>query len=347
METGWYIILALMLTAYVIFDGFDFGAGIIHFLVAKNNEERSLILKSIGPVWDGNEVWLLAAGGSLYLAFPPLYAISFSGFYLPLMMVVWLLIFRACGIEFRMHLNNSLWQQFFDAVFSISSLLITIFLGAALGNVIRGVAIDKTGYFFAPLWTNFLTGGSPGIIDWYTLLTAILATIVLTTHGSLYVVLKTESEINLRTRKLIKILWPLQIILSIVCLAATFFIRPEILNNYKTYIWGWIFPLIVIASLIGIVFYLSKNKEFLAFLSSCAYIIGMLGGAAFALYPNLLPAIDPTASLTVYNSAASFYSLKVGFAWWIVGFLLVTVYFTYLYRHFAGKVTLDNANSTH
>ena len=347
METIWYIILALMLTAYVIFDGFDFGAGIIHFLVAKNNEERSLILKSIGPVWDGNEVWLLAAGGSLFLAFPPLYAVSFSGFYLPLMMVVWLLIFRACGIEFRTHLNNSLWQQFFDVVFSISSLLITIFLGAALGNVIRGVAIDKSGYFFAPLWTNFLIGNNPGIIDWYTLLIGILALVVLTTHGSLYVVLKTTGDINLRTRKLIKILLPLQAILSIVCLATTCFIRPEILNNYKTYIWGWIFPVVVIASLIGIIFYLSKDKEFSAFLSSCAYIIGMLGGAAFGLYPNLLPAINPTASLTVYNSAASAYSLKVGLAWWVVGFILVTGYFTYLYRHFAGKVTLDNANGTH
>ncbi len=347
METVWYIILALMLTAYVIFDGFDFGAGIIHFLVAKNNEERSLILKSIGPVWDGNEVWLLASGGALYLAFPPLYAVSFSGFYLPLMMVVWLLIFRACGIEFRTHLNNSLWQQFFDVVFSISSLLITIFLGAALGNVIRGVPIDKSGYFFAPLWTNFLTGNNPGVIDWYTLLIGILALVVLTTHGSLYVVLKTAGDINLRTRKLIKVIWPIQIILSIISLVLTLYIRPEILNNYKTYIWGWIFPLVVISSLIGIIFYLSKDKEFLAFLSSCAYIIGMLGGAAFGLYPNLLPAIDPTASLTVYNSASSAYSLKVGFAWWIVGFLLVTSYFTYLYRHFAGKVTLDNASNTH
>src|SRR5512142_3417689 len=155
MELLWFILVALMLVAYVVMDGFDIGAGIVHLFVAHTNRERQMVLRAIGPVWDGNEVWLLAAGGTLYFAFPLLYASSFSGFYLPLMMVLWLLMLRAIGIEFRAHMGNVVWRGFFDGIFAISSILLAIFYGAALGHVIRGVPLDKTGYFFEPLWTNW------------------------------------------------------------------------------------------------------------------------------------------------------------------------------------------------
>ena len=141
MATVWFMIVAVMVTAYVVLDGFDLGAGAIYLLVAKTADERRMVLRSIGPVWDGNEVWLLAAGGTLYFAFPLLYASSFSGFYLPLMMVLWLLMLRAIGIEFRAHIENPVWQGFFEVIFSVSSALLAIFLGAALGNVIRGVPL--------------------------------------------------------------------------------------------------------------------------------------------------------------------------------------------------------------
>src|SRR5690349_3220263 len=141
MPTVWFIIVAVMITAYVVLDGFDLGAGAIYLLVAKTPQERRAVLRSIGPVWDGNEVWLLAAGGTLYFAFPLLYASSFSGFYLPLMMVLWLLMLRAIGIEFRAHLENPVWRGFFDVIFSVSSILLAIFFGAALGNVVRGVPL--------------------------------------------------------------------------------------------------------------------------------------------------------------------------------------------------------------
>src|SRR5262249_9736130 len=170
MPTVWFVLVAIMLTAYVVLDGFDLGAGIIHLLVAKGDREKRLVLRSIGPVWDGNEVWLLAGGGTLFFAFPLLYASSFSGFYLPLNIVLWLLILRAIGIEFRLHLENRIWREFFGGWFSIGSALLTIFYGAALGNVIRGVPLDKDGYFFAPLWTNFKVGHEPGILDWYTVI---------------------------------------------------------------------------------------------------------------------------------------------------------------------------------
>ena len=155
MEILWFCVVAFMLAEYVILDGFDIGAGILHLFVAKNDDERRTVLNAIGPVWDGNEVWILAAGGTLYFAFPLLYASSFSGFYLPLTIVLWLLMLRGLGIELRHHVNNPMWKTFWDGLFALGSTLLSIFLGAALGNVVRGVPLNEKGYFFEPLWTSF------------------------------------------------------------------------------------------------------------------------------------------------------------------------------------------------
>src|SRR5579872_6312828 len=182
METLWYIIVALMLATYVVLDGFDLGAGIIYLIVGRTPAERKAVLHTIGPVWDGNEVWLLAAGGTLYFAFPLLYASSFSGFYLPLMMVLWLLMLRGIGIELRAHMENPVWVGFFDLIFCVASALLAIFFGAALGNVVRGVPLGADGYFFEPLWTNFRASGTTGILDWYTVLTGIIALVTLAAH---------------------------------------------------------------------------------------------------------------------------------------------------------------------
>src|SRR6476469_5666734 len=192
METLWFIIVAVMLTVYVVLDGFDIGAGITYLVAAKKDQERRAVLTAIGPVWDGNEVWLLAAGGTLYFAFPQLYASSFSGFYLPLMMVLWLLMLRAIGIEFRLHVPAPVWKSFFDVIFSLASILLAIFFGAALGNVIRGVPLGPDGYFFEPLWTTWRLGPNPGILDWYTVLTGVVALFALTAHGAIYVNVKTS-----------------------------------------------------------------------------------------------------------------------------------------------------------
>src|SRR5271168_3968831 len=174
MATIWFCLVAIMIAGYVVLDGFDIGVGILHLYLARTDDERRVLLRSIGPVWDGNEVWLVAAGGTLYFAFPVLYASSFSGFYLPLMMVLWLLILRGLTLEMRSHVEVDLWKQFADAVFSISSGLLAIFFGAALGNVIRGVPLNAEGYFFLPLWTNFRVDTNTGILDWYTVLTGVI-----------------------------------------------------------------------------------------------------------------------------------------------------------------------------
>src|SRR5437588_7629150 len=187
MNLIWYWLVALMVAGYVILDGYDIGAGIVHLFVANNEDERRMVLRSVGPVWDGNEVWLLAAGGTLFFAFPGVYASSFSGFYLPLNMVLWLLVLRAIGIEFRAHLESRVWRDFFDGLFAIGSLLLAIFFGAALGNVVRGVPLANDGTFFVPLWTDFLTGPKPGVLDWYTILAGVLAFVSLALHGANYI----------------------------------------------------------------------------------------------------------------------------------------------------------------
>jgi cytochrome d ubiquinol oxidase subunit II len=345
MPILWFIIVALMLAAYVIFDGFDLGAGVIYLFVAKTNDERRTILRSIGPVWDGNEVWLLAAGGTLYFAFPVLYASAFSGFYLPLMMVLWLLMLRGIGIEFRAHIDNPVWQGFFDVVFCGSSVLLTIFFGAALGNVIRGVPLGPDGYFFEPLWTNFQVGEQPGILDWYTVMAGVVALTTLTVHGALYVVTKTEGELARRARAAALALWPVQLALTCISLAATYHIRPQVMDNYRKYPAGLLIPIVVLASLALILWATRQRKEKLAFVGSSIYIAAMLVGAVFALYPVVLPAsIDPAYSLTIDNASAAHHGLVVGVTWWLIGMVFTLGYFVFIYRMFRGKVRLEGGS---
>jgi cytochrome d ubiquinol oxidase subunit II len=335
METIWFCLVAAMITAYVVLDGFDIGAGIVHLLVARTSDERAVLLRSIGPVWDGNEVWLIASGGTLYFAFPALYASSFSGFYLPLMMVLWLLILRGISIEFRNHIESSVWAPLWDVVFCGSSALLAIFFGAALGNVVRGVPIDRAGDFFLPLWTSFTLGPNPGILDWYTVLIALGAFVVLTLHGALWLALKTSGSIEIRARRTADRVWWAALVGVAVITFASFRIQPHLKESFILRPWGAIFPLFAVAGLIGI----RGCRGLSAFLCSSLLITGMLTSAAFGIYPLLLPSSsDPSLSLTVHNSAASAYGLRAGLMWFIPGILLATGYFVYVYRHFSGKV---------
>ncbi len=334
----WFWIVAVMVAAYVVLDGFDLGAGVIYLFAAKTNDERRQVLRAIGTVWDGNEVWLLAAGGTLYFAFPRLYASSFSGFYLPLTIVLWLLILRGIGIEFRAHIENRIWQDFFDVVFSGSSILLAVFFGAALGNVVRGVPLDATGYFFEPLWTNFKLSAQIGILDWYTVLIAVLALVTLTAHGSYYVALKTDADLGRRARGFALLCWPVQFFLSVSALVATYFIRPNIMTNYVKHPVGILVPIVVVVSLAIMLWANPNGKEKLAFVASSLYVTFMLVGAAFALYPVVLPARDRQYDLTIYNTAAGSHGLSVGLVWWTFAAVLAVAYFAFVYRKFRGKV---------
>jgi cytochrome bd ubiquinol oxidase subunit II len=341
METLWFCLVAVMVAMYVLLDGFDLGAGAVHFLVARTNEERRQVIATIGPVWDGNEVWLLAAGGTLYFAFPLLYASGFSGFYLPLMMVLWLLILRGASIEFRNHIESPIWIPFWDFVFSVSSLLLAIFFGAALGNVVRGVPLDDSGYFFEPLWTTFRLGDHPGILDWYTILVGITALLALMLHGALWVQFKTFEAVRERAARVASWTWWGVLIFTGLLTMVTFSVQPQVIANFRTWPAGFILPAIAVAGLAGIQFELRRGKELNAFLASCTYLLGMLTSVVFGVYPMVLPARNPTYSLTVTNSKAGDYGLKIGLIWWVIGMILAAGYFIYVYRTFAGKVTSD------
>jgi cytochrome d ubiquinol oxidase subunit II len=338
----WFCIVAVMVAIYVVLDGFDLGAGIVHLCVARTAEERGLVIKSIGPVWDGNEVWLLAGGGALYFAFPALYASSFSGFYLPLMMVLWLLILRGIAIEFRNQISNALWTPFWDVVFATASGLLAIFLGAALGNVVRGVPLDANHDFFLPLWTNFLPGRDAGILDWYTVLVGLFSFFTLALHGALWVNLKTEGEVQQRARRVARFAWRAVAVLTLIVTIASFAIQPHLALSFVTMPLGLVFPALALAGLLGSITFLLREREGLAFLSSCLYIVGMLTSVVFGVFPNVLPSnSDPNFSLTIANASAPDYGLGVGLAWFIPGVLLVAAYFTFLYRKFYGKVSLE------
>jgi cytochrome bd ubiquinol oxidase subunit II len=332
----WFCLVALMIAGYVILDGFDLGAGAIHLLVARSAAERKLVLRAIGPVWDGNEVWLLAAGGTLYFAFPALYASSFSGFYLPLMMVLWLLILRGISIEFRNHIESPVWIPLWDAGFSVSSALLAVFFGAALGNVIRGVPLNQAEDFFLPLWTDFTPGPQPGVLDWYTILIGVLSLAALATHGALWVAYKTAGELNVRARSFARALWWLLGILTLSATAASFSLQPRILSNFRDYPSGVVFPLLALAGFAGIRW---AGGELRRFLCSCAFLAGMLTSSAFGVFPYVLPSsTTPALGLTVNGSATAAYGLKAGLAWWIPGMALAAWYSAFVYRKFAGKV---------
>lgn len=338
MATVWFCLVSLMLAAYVVLDGFDLGAGILHLLVAKTREERRNVIAAIGPVWDGNEVWLIAAGGTLYLAFPALYASGFSGFYLPLIIVLWLLILRGTSIEFRGAVESPVWMPFWDVVFSFASLLLALFFGAALGNVVRGVPLDAGHRFFEPLWTNFRMGASTGILDWYTILVGLAAVAALALHGSFWIALKTEGAVEERALSLARPLWVAVVLLTAAVTLATFYVQPQVAENLRNHPWGFVFPAIAILGLALEVAFLRRSRM-RAFLASCAYLAGMLASAAFGIYPYVLPSrTNPAFALTVANAQAPAYGLHVALVWWIIGMILVAAYFTYSYRQFAGKV---------
>lgn len=341
MGTIWFCLVAVMVAVYVVLDGYDLGAGIVSPLVARNERERRAVLRSIGPLWDGNEVWLLAGGGCLYFAFPALYASAFSGFYLPLMMVLWLLIVRAISIEFRNHIDSPTWKPLWDVAFSGSSTLLAVFFGAALGNVVRGVPLDSQHYFFEALWTDFRFGPETGILDWYTILVGVAALGTLALHGALWVAYKTEGDLNARSRVLAGRVWWAVVLVTILLTAVTFRIQAQIMANFAAYAWGYIFPALAIAGLAGIRWFIGRDDT-KAFLSSCAYILGMLTSVVFGVYPYVLPASNnPAYALTIDNAKAADYGLKIGLVWWVIGAALAATYFVYVNRKFAGKVKLD------
>ncbi|SFU29811.1 cytochrome d ubiquinol oxidase subunit II [Pustulibacterium marinum] len=350
MELFWYLVLMFMLAMYVILDGYDFGAGIIHLFFGKTEKDKKAITSAIGPFWDANEVWLIASGGVLFFAFPTLYASSFSGFYLPLIMILWLLIFRAIGLELRGQVHNRMWERIWDKAFGIASLLLALFFGIALGNVVRGVNLGmvengvsahEPHYFFLPLWNPTFDpmAEHQGIIDWFTILLGIIAVVILTMHGANWIIFKTNAAINSKLKKTVFRLNFVLLALIIVSLSVWHIIDPNPFRNFLEHPWLWIFPLMTAIGFGGLFRVQTFKKDITGFLCSSLFLFGGFASTAASIFPNLLPSTnDVNPSLTVYNVAAHEYGLGVGVIWFIVAAILVGVYFFIQHKVFKGKM---------
>jgi cytochrome d ubiquinol oxidase subunit II len=339
MQTLWFTFSALVFAMYVVLDGFDFGAGIVHLFVARPGSERRQVLGAIGPFWDGNEVWLVAGGGVLFLAFPKVLASALSGFYLAIMMVLWVLILRGIAMAFRSHLDDVMWRQFWDGVFVFASTLAPLVFGAALGNLIRGVPLQPDGWFTLPLFDSFSPRGALGILDWYTMLAALLALAAVAHHGTLFLAWKTDGPVRERSVAAASRLWPAVVALWIVATAATAWIAPGIFVALSTRAVAWLATALLIAGLGVSRTARRAGRDRLAFLASAAFLLGTLGATAACVFPVMIrSATDPILSLTALNSSSAAGSLAAGLWWWPVGFVLAVGYLALLFRMHRARV---------
>ena len=338
MPEVWYAIAAFMLTAYVVLDGFDLGAGALHLAVARTEAERRQVLAAIGPFWDGNEVWLIAAGGALLVAFPRALSAGVSGFYLAIFLVVWCLILRGISIEFRSHVADRLWRVSWDSVFSAASALLALFLGAALGNLLRGVPLSPDGWFTLTLFTDFSAREPVGILDWYTGLVGLFALTVLAGHGGTYLAWKTSGEVQARSRatgrRLIAataLLWPL-------VTASTLRVSPRFFDALLSRPLAWLLGTAALAGLAISFASLSRGRDLAAFLGSCAFVAGLSGATAACSFPVLLRATGgDTLSLTAENAAGDPSGLRTALVWFSIGMPLAVLYFVTVLRLHRGK----------
>jgi len=309
------------------------------YSLLKPNRRKKLLPTQLGR-WDANEVWLIASGGVLFFAFPTLYASSFSGFYLPLMLVLWLLIFRAISLELRGQVHHRLWEALWDKAFGLASLLLALFFGAALGNVVRGVNLgmvengvstQEPHYFFLALWNPTFDplAQHQGIIDWFTIILGLVAVVTLTIHGAGWVILKTSSTLNTRLKNIV-------VILSAY---VWHYVKPISLNNLQNHYWLWIFPLIAAVGLLGQFWIKTFKKDGIGFLFSSLFILGSFATTVASMFPIVLPSTnDVNPSLTIQNAAAHEYGLSVGLGWFMFAAILVIAYFIIQFRVFKGKL---------
>lgn len=334
----WYAIAALFLAAYAVLDGFDLGAGALHLFVARTDDERRRVLGAIGPFWDGNEVFLLASGGVLFVAFPTALAVGLSGFYLAIFLVLWTLILRGIAIEFRSHVADPLWRAGWDFVFSVASGTLAILFGAALANLIRGVPIDGNGWFALTLFTHFRTEDPVGILDWYTVLIGVFTLLTLAAHGGAFLAWKTEGPVEERARRASLVLFAGVTALWPVVTWATRVASPDAFSTARERPLAWLGAAAATLGLILAYHGLTKRRSLAAFLGSCAFIAGILAATAAMMFPVLLRATtDPARSLTAYAAASPSGPLRTALGWFAVGLPLALAYFTTIFRLHRGK----------
>jgi cytochrome bd ubiquinol oxidase subunit II len=328
MSIAAFILIALMLTVYVLLDGYDLGVATITPLVARSDRQREASMQSIGPFWNGNEVWLIAAGAALFALFPKAYASSFSGFYLPLIVVLWLLMFRGIAMELRSHFPSEIWHQFWDFCFAASSALLILLFGVALGNLLRGVPLGPEGYF---------EGTFDELLNPYAVLVGVFAVVALALHGTTFLVMRTQGPAAERARRLVPRLWPAVLVLYVAVTAAT------LAERGIGFSWIDLIPLLSLASLAALLFSSLSKREHGAFAASCLFLASLLLQAAVTLYPYLLPSLPPRhGGISIFDASPGPIALASALTVTIVGLVAVVIYGTLVMRQMEGKVVVED-----
>ena len=343
----WYGTLAVMLTVFVVTEGFDIGAGMLQPLVGKTDAERRLVVAAIGPLWSWHEVWLVGFGGTLMATFPNILASAFAGFYLAFFLLLWSLVLRGVSIEVGGRLAEPLWQTAWNFVFVTANVLLAILIGAALGNIVRGVPLNANGKFALAFFTDFKPWGQVGILDWYTVSVAVFVLATLAAHGATGLVLKTEGPVQERSRRLALRLWKVVLGLLVVVTVETYSVRPDLFTGMLHRPFGWLGMAGVFVGIIAVFMGAAGKRDFPAVAGSIAFVAGlMIAGAAGAFPIMLHSTLAPENSLSAYQNAAAHHGLAIALVWWPVALLLAVAYFVFIYRDYSGKAspTEDNQN---
>lgn len=331
LATIWFILVGLLFTGYAILDGFDLGVGALH-LIARTDEDRRVFLNAIGPVWDGNEVWLVTGGGALFAAFPMVYATVFSGFYLAFMLLLVALIFRAVAIEFRSKQPMQWWRTMWDYAFAGGSVLSSFLIGVAMGNIAWGIPLDRQHEF---------AGTFLGLLHPYALLMGLTTTALFAMHGAIYLLMKTEGELHTRLRKWINPAIINFVLLYVIFTLATLLYVPHITEAIKREPWFFGVVVAAVLAIANIPRCVTKGLDFQAFLSSCGAMVCLMALFGVGMFPNLVFShLNPDNSLTIHNACSSEKTLRIMLTIACIGIPIVLAYSVSIYWIFRGKVKL-------
>lgn len=329
LQITWFVLWGVLWAVYFMLDGFVFGTGILHNILARTDGEKRVLINTIGPVWDGNEVWLITAGGATFAAFPTTYALMFSYLYTALLLLLFSLIVRGVSFEFRGKLEGEGWKKAWDVAIQVSSFLPALLFGVAFGNIFKGLPMDADGY----------QGSFLSLLNPYGLLTGVLFVLLFTVHGALWLSVKTVGDLSARAKGIADKTWPALLVVAVAFLAYTK-VATKLFDNYLANPALFVVPLLAVAALVGIRLFSAKGATLAAFASSCVTVLAVVATGVVGLFPNLIPSsIDPAYSLTIFNSSSSPYTLKI---MTVVAFIFVPIVIAYkiwVYRIFRAPVT--------
>ncbi len=332
LNSTWFLLVGALFCGYAVLDGFDLGVGALH-LLTRTDHDRRIMLNAIGPVWDGNEVWLVTAGGALFAAFPEVYATVFSGFYTAFMLFLLALIFRAVAIEFRSKQPGPTWRLAWDISFSVASILGALLVGVALGNIARGIPLDASHEYLGGFWP---------LLNPYALLVGVTTVALFTMHGAIYLILKTEGELQQQVMGWVRKTIAFFVVCYVATSVVTLITQPHLVRPFSDNPALGILPLLTLLAVANIPREIYRDQPFRALLSSSLAVVGLLSLIGVGMYPNLVVSSlsAPARNLTIYNAASSAKTLKIMLIIALIGMPLVLTYTIAIYRIFRGKVKL-------